>query len=386
MQNQCKHQEKVRLHAAAFIFVALILSWTALPLLPAPKKFPVIGPLPPVPVPEDNPQTPDKVELGKLLYFDPRLSGDGSTSCASCHEPSLGWGDAGEISRGYPGTKHWRNSQSVLNAAYYNKLFWAGEVTSLESQANSAITGNLAGNGDPMMIEERLRQIPEYVRRFKKVFGQNPLYSDALKAISAFEREVPVSRNVPFDAYIKGDKTALSEKTVKGMELYEGKAGCIQCHNSALFSDQDYHALGVPKNPAFEEDPLRQIALRYQHFARGVDEELYRKADSDLGLYYTTKNENDKGRFRTPSLRELKYTAPYMHNGVFLTLEEVVDFYDKGGGESKNKSALLKPLNLSQDEKDKLLSFLEALSGDEILIEPPSLPEYEKMVFEGGNP
>lgn len=383
MQNKRK---QARLHAAVLIFVALILSWTALPLLPAQKKFPAIGPLPPVPVPEDNPQTPDKIQLGKLLYFDPRLSGDGSTSCASCHEPSLGWGDGGEISRGYPGTKHWRNSQTVLNAAYYNKLFWAGEVTSLESQANSAITGNLAGNGDPMMIEERLRQIPEYVRRFKKVFGQNPLYSDALKAISAFEREVPVSRNVPFDAYTKGDKTALSEKAVKGMELYEGKAGCFQCHNSALFSDQDYHALGVPKNPAFEEDPLRQIALRYQHFARGVDEELYRKADSDLGLYYTTKNENDKGRFRTPSLRELKYTAPYMHNGVFLTLEEVVDFYDKGGGESKNKSALLKPLNLSQDEKAQLLSFLEALSGDEILIEPPSLPEYEKMVFEGGNP
>lgn len=350
------------------------------------RKSPKLGPLPPVPVPRDNPMSPGKVELGKLLFFDTRLSGDGSISCAACHEPSMGWGDGNDLSRGYPGTQHWRNSQTVLNSAYYDKLFWAGEVTSLESQANSAITGNLAGNGDPMMIEERLRQVPDYVRRFKEVFGQEPLYSNALKAIAAFERSVPISRNVPFDKHAKGDKKALSAKALKGLALFQGKGSCIQCHNGPLFSDQDYHNLNVPENPIFKEDSLRQIALRFQHFARGVDEKLYRKADRDLGLYYTTKQEKDKGRFRTPSLRELKYTPPYMHNGAFASLEEVVDFYDKGGGVDAGKSPLLKPLGLTPEEKEALLAFLESLSGDEIKVEPPALPDYAKLAVEGDKP
>lgn len=345
--------------------------------------FPEIGPLGPVPVPADNPITPKKVALGKKLFFDPRLSGDGSISCASCHDPRMGWGDGNDLSRGYPGTQHWRNSQTVLNAAYYTKLFWAGEALSLEKQADSAITGNLAGNGDPMMIEERLRQIPEYVKAFREVFGQDPLYTDVLKAIAAFERTEVVSRNVPFDNYMKGDAEALSEKAKQGLALFKGKARCIECHHGPLFSDQNFHNLGVQKNPTFEEDPLRQIALRYQHKARGVDETVYRKADRDLGLYYTTKREEDKGKFRTPSLRELAYTAPYMHNGVFFTLEEVVDFYDKGGGDDPHKSSLLQPLNLTNEEKEALSAYLESLSGDEVIVDPPPLPEYATVGPEG---
>lgn len=350
------------------------------------KVFPEIGPLGPVPVPPDNPITPAKVELGKILFFDTRLSGDGTTSCNTCHTPSLGWGDGNALSRGYPGTQHWRNSQTVLNSAYYAKLFWAGESTSLESQGNAAVTGNLAGNGDPMMIEERLRQVPEYVRRFQEVFGRDPLYSDALKAIAAFERVVPISKNVPFDNYAKGNRAALSQKALLGMKLFQGNAGCIQCHNGPLFSDQDFHNLGVPQNPEFQTDPQRQIALRFQHFIRGADEKLYRQADRDLGLYYTTKREADKGRFRTPSLRELKYTAPYMHNGVFASLKEVVNFYDRGGGEDPHKSPLIKPLGLTAEEKEALVSFLESLSGDEIKVNPPQLPEYAPTKFEGVNP
>lgn len=369
---------------AAVVLVAAVLLGYGLET--AQRKFPKIGPLPPVAVPKDNPMSPEKTELGKLLFFDTRLSGDGSISCATCHEPSMGWGDGNELSRGYPGTQHWRNSQTVLNSAYYDKLFWAGEATSLESQANSAVTGNLAGNGDPMMIEERLRQVPDYLRRFKKVFGQEPLYSDALKAIAAYERAVPISRNVPFDRYAKGDKKAISAKAQTGMALFQGKGACIQCHNGPLFSDQDYHNLGVADNPTFKEDPLRQIALRFQHFARGVDEKLYRKAGRDLGLYYTTKQEKDKGRFRTPSLRELKYTPPYMHNGTFASLQEVVDFYDGGGGGEPGKSPLLKPLGLTPEEKEALIAFLESLSGDEIKVDPPALPDYGKLAVEGARP
>jgi cytochrome c peroxidase len=342
-------------------------------------KLPALGPLPPVPVPRDNPMSPAKVELGRLLFFDPRLSGDASTSCASCHDPQKGWGDGSDVSRGYPGTQHWRNSQTVLNAAYYAKLFWAGEVTSLEGQAEAAATGNVAGNGDPIMMEERLRQIPEYVRRFREVFGTDrPLIGDAWKAIAAFERTV-VSRaeRVPFDRFARGDRAALSAEAQRGLALFQGKAGCIQCHHGPLLSDESYHNLGVPRSPVFEEDPLRQITLRFQHHMRGVPEAVYRSADRDLGLYYTTKREEDRDRFRTPTLRELTYTAPYMHNGVFFTLEEVIDFYDQGAGDLPGKSPLLKRLGLTAQEKQDLLAFLLALSSDTPVVVPaPRLPDY----------
>jgi len=345
-------------------------------------KGPALGPLPPPPVPRDNPMSNAKVALGTLLFFDARLSGDASTSCASCHNPEAGWGDGSDVSRGYPGTQHWRNSQTVLNAAYYQKLFWAGEVTSLEAQADAAASGNVAGNGDAMMMEERLRQIPEYVTRFKAVFGTDrPLIGDAWKAIAAFERTL-VSRaeHVPFDRYAKGDARALSDEAKRGLALFQGRATCIQCHSGPLLSDESFHRLGVPKSPVFEEDPLRQITLRYQHVSRGVPESLYRTADRDLGLYYTTKREEDKEKFRTPSLRELKYTAPYMHNGVFLTLEEVIDFYDQGGGDDPKKSPLLRPLRLSPAEKQDLLAFLLALSSDKPLtMAPPVLPDYAAL-------
>jgi len=343
------------------------------------QRFPALGPLPPVPVPADNPMSQAKVELGKLLFWDTRLSGDVSTSCATCHDPKLGWGDGQPLSRGYPGTEHWRNSQTVLNSAYYQKLFWAGEVTSLESQAGAAATGNVAGNGDPVMMEERLRQIPEYVKRFREVFGvDRPTISMAWMAIAAFERTlVSKAENVPFDRYAKGDQSALSPEAKRGLALFQKKAGCIQCHNGPLLSDESYHSLGVLRNPVFEESPLRQITLRYQHVIRGVSETVYRNADRDLGLYYTTKQEADKGKFRTSSLRELKYTAPYMHNGIFRRLEEVIEFYNRGGGDDPNRSPLLKPLGLSEQEKKDLLAFLLSLSSDPpLIVEPPDVPDY----------
>jgi cytochrome c peroxidase len=142
-------------------------------------------------------------------------------------------------------------------------------------------------------------------------------------------------------------------------------------------TDEQFHNLALPEHPLFKEDPLRQVALRYQHYIRGVPEEVYRTAKTDLGLYYTTKRKSDMGQFRTPPLRYLEYTAPYMHNGVFATLEEVIDFYDAGGGDDPTKSPLLKPLDLNEDEKWDLLIFLESMSGEEIRMTPPTLPRYE---------
>ncbi|MFH2203265.1 MAG: cytochrome c peroxidase [Elusimicrobiota bacterium] len=338
---------------------------------PAPD-YPPLAPLPPVPVPEDNPLTPAKIELGKMLFFDPRLSGNGETYCGSCHEPPMGWDDDSDLAQGYEGTLHWRNSQTIINAAYYSKLNWDGDKPSLEEQARSAIMTNISGNGDPAMIEERLADSPRYVELFKKAFGvERPFFEGVLKAIASFERAVPISRNVPFD------RGVLSPAARRGQALFENKAGCIRCHNGPLASDQGFHATGAPPNPAFDQVALRQVTLRYEHVIRGVPEKFYRDAGTDPGLFLTTLREEDSGKFRTPSLRELKYTAPYMHNGTLPTLADVLDFYDRGGGETPNKTPLLKPLGLTPGEKRDLIAFLESLSGDEILIALPVTPGHD---------
>ncbi len=380
------------------ILVATVLILLGLVLgVRAEEKFPPLAALGPPPINLDNPQSVDKdgfprkddpkVLLGKMLYFDPRLSGDVSISCADCHNPTMGWTEGQALCRGYPGTVHWRNCQTVLNSAYYSKLFWGGSSTSLESQAPSAAKGAVAGNGEDDMMEERLAQIPGYIKRFKKAFGTElPQISDAWKAIAAFERTI-TQVDTPFDRYMKGDKSALSKKAKKGLDLFQGKANCIQCHNGPFITDEKYHNLGVPENSEFEEDPLRQITFRFEQYAKGVPENIYRTTKTDLGLYYRMKRKEDMGKFRTPTLRYLVYTPPYMHNGVFFTLEEVMDFYNKGGGEDpikkqygfSTKTKRLKPLNLTEGEKEALIAFMESLSGEEIIVKVPKLPEYAVM-------
>jgi cytochrome c peroxidase len=347
-------------------------------------SFLPLAPLGPPPIPPDNKPSDAKVELGKMLFFDPRIGGDTSTACATCHEPDQGWAWSDNFSRGYPGTVHWRNSQSVINSAYYGKLFWAGAAASLEKQAPSAAKGGVAGNGENDIMEARLALIPEYRKRFKAVFGTEwPLIGDAWMAIAAFERTL-VQRDTPLDKYLQGEENALSEEQVRGMALFNGKARCIQCHNGAFASDQRYYNIGVPSSTRWEEDGLAQITFRFEFYAKGANEELYRTAKADAGLYFRTKNEWDKGKFRTPSLRYIEYTAPYMHNGAFYEVAEVVDFYDRGGIDEEgrttdwpqNKSPFIKPLGLTDEEKEDLIAFLGAFSGEEILMDRPELPPY----------
>ena len=350
---------------------------SALLCLPAlADTAPPLATLPPPASPADNPLTPEKAALGEKLFWDGRLSGNGSMPCSACHLPDLGWGTGGAISFGYPGTQHWRNSQTILNSAYYNKLFWEGSATSLESQAKGAAGGAVAGNGDGSMMEMRLRFVPDYVAAFKEVFGTEwPQVAHAWDAIAAYERTIVTdATKVPFDRYLAGDTDAMSDAAKRGMDVYNGKAGCISCHNGALASDQKFYDTGVPAAAEFEQDPVHQITLRWELYQKGVPEEVYRKGDDDLGLYHVTKRPDDKGKFRTPSLRELRWTEPYMHNGALWSLEDVVDFYDAGGGEGQ--TAGLQPLGLNDDERADLVAFLEALSMDEpMLAEPPELPE-----------
>jgi cytochrome c peroxidase len=331
-------------------------------------KYPPLAPLPPVSIPTDNPMSPAKIELGRLLFFDDRLSGNGAMGCHACHQPQLGWGTGSAISFGYPGTTHWRNSQTILNSAYYNKLFWDGAVTSLEAQAPSAAGGAVAGNGDDALMEMRLAFVPEYRKAFRDVFGTEwPMLYDAWRAIAAYQRTiVSDAKKVPFDRFANGDRNALNDEQKRGLALFNGKANCIACHNGPLASDQKFYRTDVPQKGEFTDTPEAQITFRWEVYQKGVTEKIYRSAAMDHGLFYVTQREADIGRWRVPSLRELKYTAPFMHNGAFDTLAEVIAFYDKGGGP---KAEGLKPLNLTAQEKADLEAFLNALSMDAPLLD-----------------
>ena len=332
-----------------------------------------LAPLPPVEqfVPKDNPMTPEKIELGKMLYFDPRLSGDSSTSCAKCHDPEAGFSNGKRLSDAYPGTKHWRSVPTVLNAAYARLLFWDGRSTSLEDQAKGPIQAPIEMNQNPGHLVHKLRQIPFYREGFKKVFNSDITFDNIAKAIATFERTI-VSRNVPFDNYLKGDKSALDSEQIRGLEIFKEKARCINCHNGAIFSDGALHAIGVPEIEPLRKDSDR-VATRH-FFAQDAGYSNW-KIDADYGRELITKSAKDRFKFKTPSLREVLDTAPYMHNGAFLTLEEVVDFYNKGGGDIPGKDPLMKPLGLTAEEKAALIAFLESLSGEPIRLTVPELPK-----------
>ena len=320
---------------------------------------------------------PEQVDLGKFLFFDPRLSGDGGVSCDTCHDPTKGWGDGKALSAGYPGSEYFRNAQTLLNAAYYKRNYWDGRMagSDLPTLVRDHLTEAHFMQVDGRLVSERLKQVPEYVEMFQKAFGAEPNFGRTITAVAAFVKTIS-SRNAPIDRYLGGELTALSAEARRGLDLFQGKAGCVQCHGGALFSDQRFHALGIAENPDIFANPFRHISFRRFFRTLGAaGPEHYRE---DPGLYGVTKEKADWGKFRTPSLREVSRTAPYMHNGNLATLEDVVAFYNKGGaGPHPNKSPLLKPLGLTDLEQRALVEFLQSLAGDPLVIERPELPDYQ---------
>jgi cytochrome c peroxidase len=320
-------------------------------------------------VAEENPQTPEKIELGKRLFFDRRLSGDGTMSCATCHNPEMAFTDGQEISLSYPTTKNWRNAPTLINVAFFTYLFYDGRVRTLEDQAIFPMMSAFEMNKNPDYLEEQIRQVPEYVDEFKKVFNGEVTRERIAMAIAAFERTL-ISVDAPLDKYLKGDETALSDNAKKGLDIFRGKGKCTECHYGVNLSDDRFYALHAPENPALENDPgvvttMRFVAKVY-HYAD------YRNLKEDPGRYLITMDPKDWKAFRTPTLREISKTAPYMHNGVFGTLDEVIDFFDRGGGKG---NTVLKPLGLNNEEKKNLKTFLvEGLSGESPTIKVPDVP------------
>ena len=303
-----------------------------------------------------------KAKLGKALFFDPRLSGDSAISCGTCHDPKEGWTKHVAVGDAYPGSKHFRNAPTILNTAYKKTLgipwHWDGRIgTSLNDMTRDQITDTYVMNMDMRIMQERLKQVPMYVKLFKQAYGKEPSNGLVRKAIPEFLKTV-VSKNVPFD------KGTLSPEQKQGMELFKGKAGCISCHNGPMFSDGLPHNTGVPENADIFKNPQRHVTYLTFMYGLGVQNRLNWRRD--VGYFTVSHNENDLGKFITPTLRELKYTAPYMHNGMIGTLEDVIEFYNKGGGKDRPglKDSAMKPLKLTKSEKKALKTFLLSLSGD----------------------
>ncbi|HEV8626176.1 MAG TPA: cytochrome c peroxidase [Acidimicrobiia bacterium] len=319
----------------------LAVAWNTDSARPA-SAASVLGP---VPIPADNPQTAEKVALGKLLFFDPRLSSSNTVACATCHQPSEGMSDGLARPRGVNGELP-RNSMTVWNTAYMRALHYDGNRASLEEQADKAIPGFAMGQPYPALLEE-LGAIPEYKDRFSRVFPDGITEANITKAIAAFERTLLTYRS-PFDRYRAGDKHALSAEQKEGMDLFfSARTACSSCHAAPLFTDNAWHNLGVP-----------------QVGTKAVDN----------GRADVTKNAADTGAFKTPMLRNIELTGPYMHDGVFSTLAEVVAFYAGGGGPGPNKSPLVKPLDLNAKEQKALVAFLRSLTDPTAQVEVPRLP------------
>ena len=298
--------------------------------------------------PADNLPTPAKIKLGKQLYFDPRLSSDNTIACASCHDPAKGWSNGAAFAKGVGGALGGRSAPSIINAAYYRQQFWDGRAKTLEEQALGPIQAEVEMAMDLDRLVVKLNGIPGYKTQFNQVFGRDVTSQNIARAIAAYERTV-LSGNAPYDAYKAGDRQALSKAAERGRKVFFGKGHCSACHAGPQFSDGSYHNIGI-----------------------GMQADKH-----DRGRVAVSKLEGDTGAFKTPSLREIARTAPYMHDGSLKTLQAVVEHYAKGGVENDYLDEEIFPLRMTDQDKSDLVTFLkEGLSSpDYPQHTAPELPE-----------
>lgn len=304
--------------------------------------------LPPLKTPEDNPMTPEKVELGKMLYFDKRVSKDGTVSCATCHDPKMAWAENEPTSTGIDKQVGGRNAPTVINAAYATRQFWDGRAATLEEQATGPVENPIEMGHSMTAVVEHFSKIPGYQERFRKVFGTGVTKEGFAKAVAAFERTV-LSGDSPYDRFQAGDQQALNDAQKRGLKLFT-EAGCDDCHKPPVFSSFDYYNAGV-----------------------GMD-----KPKPDEGRKAVTKKDDDTGAFRVPALREVANTAPYFHDGSAKTLEEAVALMAAGGKDNPHRSAdmfdVVREKKLTAEDQKDLVELLKALSGRYPIVEPPALP------------
>lgn len=299
---------------------------------------------------------PMKAALGRRLFFDTRLSGNAAIACANCHNPEMGYSDGLALSQAYPGSLGFRNTPTLINTAHRTVWFHDGRLgTNLNDVTRESLTETYVMNMDMRLMQERLKQDPVYVRMFAEAGYGEPSNGAVRNAIPEYLKTL-TSRNAPFP-------DALSPAAQRGLVLFTGRAGCVSCHYGTRFTDDAPHNVGVPENPEIWSDPLRHIT--FVTFAKFMGIENYMNVRRDVGAHIRSHRADgsDIGSFITPTLRELIYTAPYMHNGIFATLADVVAFYNDGGGTDPNSDPDLGPLGLTDEEQRDLVVFLESLSG-----------------------
>jgi len=371
MADQNEHPTRLerllpRLKRVVLLGLSCTLAATASPGevdLPIPD-----GVLPPE-VPTDNPLTEAKVELGKKLFFDARLSSDGSIACATCHDPRHGFADGrgDRTSAGVGGQLGPRNSPTVLNAAFMAEQFWDGRAATLEEQAVLPFINPIEmGIPDHPALVAKVSELPEYPALFAVAFGGGPVTLDGIgRAIASFERTV-ISLEAPIDRFVAGDRSAISESAGRGWDLYTGKARCVDCHGYIgvfpLLTDEKYHNIGV----AAKAVDFEQLARRVEGSPESLEELAFEPGINELGRFLVTKQRKDMGAFKTPHLRNIALTAPYMHDGSEATLLDVVEFYDRGGNPNPWLDGGIRTLGLTDQEKADLVELMKSFTSEDL--------------------
>jgi cytochrome c peroxidase len=296
-----------------------------------------------IPTPANNHITSARVELGKMLFFDPRLSGSNWISCATCHNPAMGWSDGLPTAIGNGMTTLKRATPTIVNTVFNELQMWDGRFHSLEEQAVGPMQAPGEMNSTMDDILSKLKSMPGYVQAFHQAYpGEGVTKDTVAKAVASFERTI-ISQGAPFDAWVHGKNTAISASAQRGFDLFTGKANCVACHSGPNFTDEGFHNIGLNGD--------------------------------DIGRFAKLPIKISKGAFKTPTLRDIALTAPYMHNGAYRTLEEVIDHYDRGGDNKDNLDPSIHALGLTPEDKRDLVQFLKTLSGKQLAITVPRLPQ-----------